>query len=191
MQKIDWSSVKGTTNGGGRPPVGGYVLTIVNATEKPEKQYFEIEWDYNEGEWAGHNVKNATENGWRLPRLFRSYKRSARDMMKDFLIALEKSNRGWNMERWNSLPDAQQEPALNGLIFGAVIGEEEYINKNGEVKTGQYISYVLPAADIRAGKFKVPALKKLKGDSSAAPAPAAEIPAATAPVETGVEECPF
>lgn len=191
MQKIDWNSVKGTTNGGGRPPVGGYVLTIVNATEKPEKQCFEIEWDYNEGEWAGHNVKNATENGWRMPRLFRSYKPSALGMLKHFLIALEKSNRGWTMDRWNSLPDAQQAPALNGLIFGAVIGEEEYINKDGKLKVWQYIADTLPVADIRAGKFKVPALKKLKGNDSSAPAPAAEIPAATAPVETGVEECPF
>lgn len=110
MQKIDWSSVKGTTNGGGRPPVGGYVLTIVNATENQKNNTLKSNGITTRGEWAGHNVKNATENGWRLPRMFRSYKRSALDMMKDFLIALEKSNRGWNMDRWNSLPDAQLEP---------------------------------------------------------------------------------
>lgn len=192
MQKIDWSNVNESTNGGSRPPVGGYVLTIVNATEKPEKQYFQVEWDYNEGEFAGHNQKNAAANNWGLPRLFRSYKPAALGMLKHFLLALEKSNRDWTMDRWNSLPDAQQAPALNGLVFGAVIGEEEYINKNGEVKTRQYIADTLPVADIRAGKFKVPALKKLRDDSSsAAPAPAAEIPAAATPVETGVEECPF
>lgn len=192
MQKVDWNSVNESTNGGSRPPVGGYVLTIINATEKPEKQYFQVEWDYNEGEWSGHNQKNATTNNWGLPRLFRSYKPSALGMLKHFLIALEKSNRGWTMDHWNSLPDAQQAPALNGLIFGAVIGEEEYINKEGKVKTRQYIADTLPAADIRAGKFEAPALKKLKGnDSSTSPAPAAEIPATTAPVETGVEECPF
>lgn len=191
MQKIDWNSVNESANGGSRPPVGGYVLTIINATEKPEKQYFQIEWDYNEGEWAGHNQKNATTNNWGLPRLFRSYKPAALGMLKHFLLALEKSNRGWTMDRWNSLPDAQQAPALNGLIFGAVIGEEEYINKDGKVKTRQYIADTLPAADIRAGKFEVPALKKLKGNSSNTPAPAAENPATNAPIETGVEECPF
>lgn len=191
MQKIDWGSVNESTNGGNRPPVGGYVLTIINATEKPEKQYFQIEWDYNEGEWAGYNRKIATENNWGLPRLFRSYKPSALGMLKHFLIALEKSNRGWTMDRWNSLPDAQQAPALNGLIFGAVIGEEEYINKDGKLKTRQYIADTLPVADIRAGKFEVPPLKKLKGNSSSTPAPAAENPATTAPIETGVEECPF
>ena len=68
------------------------------------------------------------------------------------------------MDRWNSLPDSQQAPALNGLIFGAVIGEEEYINKDGKLKVRQYIADTLPAA---------------------------ENPATTAPVETGVEECPF
>jgi hypothetical protein len=191
MQKVDWNNVNESTNGGNRPPVGGYVLTIINATEKPEKQYFQIEWDYNEGEWAGHNRKIATENNWGLPRLFRSYKPAALGMLKHFLIALEKSNRGWTMDRWNSLPDAQQAPALNGLIFGAVIGEEEYINKDGKLKVRQYIADTLPAADIRAGKFEVPALKKLKGNDSRTPASAAEIPATTAPVETGVEECPF
>ena len=191
MQKVDWNNVNESTNGGNRPPVGGYVLTIINATEKPEKQYFQIEWDYNEGEWAGHNRKIATENNWGLPRLFRSYKPSALGMLKHFLISLEKSNRGWTMDRWNSLPDAQQAPALNGLIFGAVIGEEEYINKDGKLKVRQYIADTLPAADIRAGKFEVPALKKLKGSNSSTPAPAAENPATTAPIETGVEECPF
>lgn len=191
MQKVDWNNVSESTNGGNRPPVGGYVLTIINATEKPEKQYFQIEWDYNEGEWAGHNRKIATENSWGLPRLFRSYKPAALGMLKHFLLALEKSNRGWTMDRWNSLPDAQQAPALNGLIFGAVIGEEEYINKDGKLKVRQYIADTLPAADIRAGKFEVPALKKLKGNGSSTTAPAAENPAATAPVETGVEECPF
>ena len=106
--------------------------------------------------------------------------------------SLEKSNRDWTMDRWNSLPDAQQAPSLNGLIFGAVIGEEEYINKDGKIKVRQYIADTLPAADVRAGKFEVPALKKLKGsDSSSDPAPAAENTATTAPVETGVEECPF
>lgn len=191
MQKVDWSNVNESTNGGNRPPVGGYVLTIISATEKPEKQYFQIEWDYNEGEFAGHNQKNAAANNWGLPRLFRSYKPAALGMLKHFLISLEKSNRGWTMDRWNSLPDAQQAPALNGLIFGAVIGEEEYINKDGKVKVRQYIADTLPAADIRAGKFEVPALKKLKGNDGSAPAPAAENPATTAPVETGVEECPF
>lgn len=190
MQKVDWNNVNESTNGGNRPPVGGYVLTIINATEKPEKQYFQIEWDYNEGEFAGHNQKNATANNWGLPRLFRSYKPAALGMLKHFLLALEKSNRGWTMDRWNSLPDAQQAPALNGLIFGAVIGEEEYINKDGKIKVRQYIADTLPAADVRAGKFEVPALKKLKGNSSA-PSPAAGNPATTAPVETGVEECPF
>lgn len=191
MQKVDWNSVNESTNGGSRPPVGGYVLTIVNTTEKPEKQYFQVEWDYNEGEFAGHNQKNATMNGWRLPSLFRSYKPAALGMLKHFLISLEKSNRGWTMDHWNSLPDEQQAPALNGLIFGAVIGEEEYINKDGKLKVRQYIADTLPAADIRAGKFEVPPLKKLKGSDSSAPAPAAGSPATTAPVETGVEECPF
>lgn len=191
MQKVDWNNVNESTNGGNRPPVGGYVLTIINATEKPEKQYFQIEWDYNDGEWAGHNQKNATKNNWGLPRLFRSYKPAALGMLKHFLISLEKSNRGWTMDRWNSLPDAQQAPALNGLIFGAVIGEEEYINKDGKLKVRQYIADTLPAADIRAGKFEVPPLKKLKGSDSSTPAPAAGNPATTTPVETGVEECPF
>ncbi len=193
MQKIDWSKVTESTgvSGNNRPPVGGYVLEIVETKENESKEYFEISWDYKEGQYAGHNMKNFNERGWRLPRYFASYKLTAQGLLLHFMLALEKSNRDWTMDHWNSLPDAQQAPALNGLIFGAVIGEEEYINKNGEVKTWQYIADTLPAADIRAGKFKVPALKKLKGNSSNTPAPAAENPATNAPVETGVEECPF
>ncbi|WP_075580788.1 hypothetical protein [Acidaminococcus massiliensis] len=191
MQKINWTTIEESTGNGNRPPVGGYVLQIVKAEERPDKQYFIIEWDYKEGQYSGHNQKNFVENNWAFPRLFRSYKPAALGMLKHFLIALEKSNRGWTMEQWNALPDQQQAPALNGLAFGAVIGEEEYINKDGKLKVRQYIADTLPAADIRAGKFEVPSLKKLKGSDSGAPSPAAENPATTAPVETGVEECPF
>ena len=193
MQKIDWSKVTESTgvSGNNRPPVGGYVLEIVETKENESKEYFEISWDYKEGQYAGHNMKNFNERGWRLPRYFASYKLTAQGLLLHFMLALEKSNRDFDKERWNDLPCDKKAPALNGLVFGAVVGEEEYPARDGKIKIRQYIADTISAADIRAGKFKVPALKKLKGNSSNTPAPAAENPATNAPIETGVEECPF
>ena len=87
--------------------------------------------------------------------------------------------------------------ALNGLKLGVVIGEEEYQWPVGEgpVKTRQNVTDILPIADIKAGKFKVPPLKKLKPSNEVQdlpPAPAAK-PAPTAqPSPTyDADQCPF
>lgn len=191
MKFIDWDAVK-ESNGSGfdRPPVGGYVITIVGAVEDEAKEYYRLSYDYAEGEWKDYWLAIHQAHGWNLPFFICSYKESARDFFKDFMIDLQESNPRFDWHAWvkaGAKPDA-----LIGLKLGVVVGEEEnqWPVGEGPVKIRQAIRYTLPVADIRAGKFKVPALKKLKGSSST-PAPAAGNAATTAPVETGVEECPF
>ncbi len=184
MQIVDFNKVQETSEGGGRPPVGGYVLCIVNCEENKQKQYFKIEWDYAEGQYTDHNQNMFSRNGWNYPRFYRSYKPAAMGMLKHFLSCLEKSNQGFNMVEWNKQPEAQQAPSLNGLVFGAVIGEEEYQAQDGKIKVRQVIRAVLPADDIRKGNFKVPELKKLQ---TSAPAAVAPEPAGNA----DLNQCPF
>nr|DAL33534.1 MAG TPA_asm: hypothetical protein [Caudoviricetes sp.] len=188
MQIVDFSKIQETSEGGSRPPVGGYVLCIVNCEENTQKQYFQMEWDYAEGQFENHNQDMYTKNGWRYPKLFRSYKNdAAMGMLKHFLSCLEKSNQGFNMTAWNKLPEPQQAGHLNGLIFGAVIGEEEYQAQDGSVKVRQVIRAILPVSKIREGDFKIPPLKKLQNDTTSAPAPVAPEPANNA----DLNQCPF
>ena len=94
---------------------------------------------------------------WGL-KLYRSYKESARGMFKGFIEDIGESNSGFAWD-WN-------EDRLKGLSIGAVIGEEEYIGNDGNVKTRYTFPRLKSAQDIRDGNFRVPELKTLDGGSS-------------------------
>ena len=52
-------------------------------------------------------------------------------------------------------------------MIGLVLGEEEYINNNGEVKKRLYVKDVKTVEQIRNGDFKIPELKTIKNTPSA------------------------
>jgi hypothetical protein len=51
--------------------------------------------------------------------------------------------------------------------MGVVLGEEEYMAKDGTVKTRLYVSEVRSGKAIRDNDFKIPDLKKLPASASA------------------------
>lgn len=154
----DFENVKASDEGGQRPEAGGYVVQITKATDVPEKEYLLVEFDIAEGEHAGYCSATYGKFGtWpTLGKTYRSYKGKAVGMFKSFTEALEKSpeNMGYAWD-WN-------ERNLPGKIFGAVLGEEEFVGQDGSVKTGLKLMRCLPTDAIRSGDFKVPPVKKLK-----------------------------
>lgn len=85
---------------------------------------------------------------------------------------------------------------MNGLKVGAVMGEREYEDKrSGKIKVTLDVAKICPVADIREGKFEVPAVRKLNPDNTQSAAPKSDPIPAAAPIETsiepGTEECPF
>jgi len=78
-------------------------------------------------------------------------------MFKRMCSAVTKSNNGFIFDG-NAHAD---ESTLIGKLIGMVLGEEEYIGNDGNLKTKLYVVKEVPVEDIKAGKFKVPALKKL------------------------------
>lgn len=194
MRQIDWDNVQEATGTFDRPPVGGYVLTIVEAKEDETKEYYKLSYDYAEGEWEGYRMALSQAHGWALPTFYRSYKNSAQRFFKHFMQVLQESNPRFDWHAW--VKAGGKDTALNGLRFGAVIGEEEYVARDGSTKVRQAIQDVLPVADIKAGNFEVPALKKLKGNGGQQPPAPAPIPdskpAPAAPSPTYDEtQCPF
>lgn len=155
-------------------PVGGYVVKILNATDVPDKEYLRLSFDIAEGPNKGffaEEYKNNTREDKKWPNagtFVRSYKEKALPMMKGFTTAVEKSNKNYT---WNF-----DESTLKGKLVGLVIGEEEFVNSSGKMRTRTYVNAVRSVDIIREGKFEVPELKKLSADNVAASTPAASQP---------------
>lgn len=155
-------------------PVGGYIVKILSAIDVPEKEYLRLSFDIAEGPNKGffaEEYKNDTREDKKWPNagtFVRSYKEKALPMMKGFTTAVEKSNKNYT---WNF-----DESTLKGKLVGLVIGEEEFVNSSGKMRTRTYVNSVRSVDIIREGKFEVPELKKLSADKVAASTPAASQP---------------
>lgn len=138
---------------------GGYVVKLLDATDVPEKEYLRISFDVCEGDNKGffaNEYKNDTREDKKWPNagtFIRSYKEKALPMLKGFTVAVEKSNSGyvWNFD----------EKSLKGKIVGLVLGEEEFVNSVGKLRTRTYVESVRSVDSIRNGDFTIPALKTL------------------------------
>lgn len=149
-------------------PVGGYVVKILSAIDVPEKEYLRLSFDIAEGPNKGffaEEYKNDTREGKKWPNagtFVRSYKEKALPMMKGFTTAVEKSNKNYT---WNF-----DESTLKGKLVGLVIGEEEFVNSSGKMRTRTYVNAVRSVDVIRKGEFEVPELKKLDATKTTSPA---------------------
>lgn len=147
---------------------GGYVLKITAVKDDTEKQYLQIVYDIAEGPEAGRYANEEPENDYRHA-IIRSYKDTALGMLKAFIQAVDETN---GTKLGETVEKGLDEQKLVGLIFGAVLGYEEYETNTGEVKQRLYLKNCKTAEEIRKGDFKVPAFKTLSSRKAAGPAPA-------------------
>lgn len=163
----DFENIQASSGEFSRLEPNGYICRITLADDFPfdEKtgkgDYLKIEYDIAEGEFKDYFYSQyAKFSSFWGGRFFRSYKENAQGMFKHFIECVEKSNAGYS---WN-----WDEGTLQGKLIGLVIGEEEYENQNGEVKTRLYVKDIKTVDEIRQGEFKIPALKKLNKPTAAA-----------------------
>lgn len=162
MQAIkNWKDVKASEDFE-RLSAGGYVCIIIHATDFPDKQYLKIEYDIAEGDHKDHWANTKDRFWWWGGDLYRSYKDSAVGMFKAFTNAVEASNPNFT---W-----AWKEKDLEGKMVGLILGEEEYTGNDGSIKTRLKVRSVKSVQDIREGKFKIPALKRLAPSDEENPA---------------------
>lgn len=157
MNNIDWETVQEETD---RPVPGGYIAGITQVEDNEQKEYLKIEWEFAEGLFQGNNTETYERAKFWPMAFIKSYKKKALGFFKRFKTAVEESNRGY---RFNNDPQS-----LTGKYMGVVLAEEEYMAKDGSVKTRLYVSGVKSVQDIRASKFEVPPLKKLAAEAPAA-----------------------
>lgn len=148
MEKFDFNEVSSTTTGYSGPTAGGYVATIVSATDNQEKQYLLIGLDIAEGEFSGYYKDLFERAGFWGLNSYRSYKPKARGFFKAFIEAVEKSNAGFS---WN-----WKESDLINLTVGIVIGLEDYVGNDGKIKTRARVKDFVPITDIKDGNFTIP-----------------------------------
>lgn len=149
-------------------PVGAYVVKLMKGARVEATPYGEtllIPFDICEGEYAGFYTnqfqnsqledkkykgvyrmrlpkEDGTEqDGWTMRR------------MKTDLTAIEDSNPGYHWN-WN-------EESLNGLYVGLVYREREWLF-NGQTGVSAQPHSMKSVEDVRAGKFKIPPVKKLE-----------------------------
>lgn len=152
MKIKNWEIVE-EANGGAKLPAGGYVAKITGVDDVASKEYLWIEYDIAEGEHTGHFGDDFAAAHPYIHRFSRSYKDAALGFFKTFLVALEKSNTTFDIADWETQSDEQQ---FIGQLIGIVLGTEKYTNTKGEDKERLNVVQILPAQDIRDGKFKVP-----------------------------------
>ena len=141
-----------------RLPAGGYVCKYTHVEDVAAKEYLYMEYDIVHGDYRGYYAELSKNKGFWGGKLYRSYKETALPMFKRMCSAVSKSNPGFVFDggKQNS-----NEKTLIGKYVGLVLGEEEYIGNDGNVKTRLYVARECDIKDIKEGKFTVPALKKL------------------------------
>lgn len=142
-----------------RLPAGGYVIRITDVKDDPSKEYLIITYDIAEGAYKDF-YKSTDADHVKTHQFIRSYKPTALGMFKAFISAIDKTN---GTAFGDSIEDrGLNERMLIGRTLGVLIGEEEYENNRGEIRTMLKVRLCVDAERIRKGVFKVPELKKLE-----------------------------
>jgi hypothetical protein len=161
----NYETVQASSGDFARPTAGGYICKIMDVTDVDHNpntgkgQYLRIEYDIASGDFAGYFKKQFDRWGgdWKA-NFVRSYKEENLGMFKHFTNCLEKSNVGYEWD-WN-------EKGIIGGLIGLVLGEEEYKNGNGDIRTKLVVTQIKTVEEIKNGDFKVPTPKKLAVETS-------------------------
>lgn len=150
-----------------RPEAGGYVCQIRKAEDVPKHEYLALEFEIVEGKFKGYAAETAERAGFWPLRCNRFYGSKAVGFFKAFIEAVQNTNKGyvWN---WD-------EKSLIGKGVGIVFRDEEYIDRNGQLRHSIAPYEFKTANEIREGDFTVPEPKRVTAAAtSAAPAAYAE-----------------
>lgn len=159
MKIGNWTTVDAANVGGGDYlEAGGYVMRIVRVVDHPNEEYIDVVVDVAEGEHAGIYAGLPASDDWRHSYR-RYYSNKAAAFFKQFLEALEISNRGrFSIEDWQQRCNEQE---FVGLTLGVILQKQLFTKKRGNNagKDGWRLQWFasVPAQDIRNGEFTVPA----------------------------------
>lgn len=155
MKNINWDNVE-ETKSFDKLPAGGYICGITAVEDVPASEYLKFEFDIAEGEYKNYYRGVYDRAGFWGGRFIKSYKEKALGFFKAMLTAFEKSNKGFKFDN--------DEKLFKRKMIGLVIGYEEYIKNDGNVGERIIVTEFVSVDDIRAGRYKVPELKRLSDE---------------------------
>ncbi len=171
FSREEYETAKSTAGDGEykRMPAGGYVVRIQAVRTKDDdrgidyvrdKQYVKLIYDVAEGEFAGKFSDDywSGEDKDYAHQVYLSWKNQK--AAERALVCIEESNPGFDAF---AAFDADKWELFVGKSVGLVLGEEEYLGNDGNVKTRFGFPKLKSVQDIRAGRYRVPELKKLEG----------------------------
>jgi len=166
----NYDTTEAFTGDGSRLTPGGKICVIVNAYEGTAKSsgkpMLMLEYDIAEGDEKGYfdGLQKQFGGDWRG-----IYRQGTVDAdgncspwFKGMITAIEESNPGYKFNF--------DERTLIGKKFGGVFGDEEYIDKNNEIKVIAKLAQVRSVDSIRKGAFKVPEIKRVAKPQTNEPA---------------------
>ena len=151
MKKFNWNEVEEATSIEWLPQ-GGYVVKITDVEDRPDWETLIITFDVAEGPQAGKFKNMPADMNW-SHQFRQGYSDRAQRFFKGFLTALEKSNPGFSVDKWQVNSD---EKDLAGLQVGVVLNYYHYVNEKGIAVKKYNCARTLPVDKIRSGDFKVP-----------------------------------
>ena len=157
----DWDNLDESETGGNGITPGIYIVKIVGVRDVTEKQYLEIKFDIAKGEYENifSRMSKNDLSKWSNQGIYRaSYKETATVFFKRFITAVQKSNKNYLWD-WD-------EQSLKNKFFVAVMCEEEYLNKEGELRLSVKLQSCRSLEALQKGEIKEPVLKKLKTNST-------------------------
>ena len=136
-----------------RPAADGYVCVIRKAVDDPKGEYLALEFDIVEGKYKGYAAETAERAGFWPLNCRRYYGGKSIGFFKAFIEAVQNTNKNY---KWN-----WDESTLVGKGIGIVFREEEYLDRNGNVRSNIKPYEFKTAAEIRDGSFTIPEPKRL------------------------------
>lgn len=141
-----------------RLPAGGYICRYTKVEDVPEKEYLYMEFDIESGEYKDYYKKT-----WRRVWTFGVVEFTEAIKKRRFLCS-----KGCVLQLLKAIPGLclmeedrmLMKKTLVGKHVGLILGEEEYIGNDGNKKTRLYVNTECDVNDIKAGRFRVPELKK-------------------------------
>lgn len=136
-----------------RPEADGYVCIIRHVEDHPDKEFIHLEVDIAEGKFKGYAAETAERAGFWPLRCNRFYGGKSVGFFKAFIEAVQNTNKNY---KWS-----WDESTLVGKGIGIVFREEEYLDRNGNVRSNIKPYEFKTAAEIREGSFTIPEPKRL------------------------------
>ena len=137
-------------------PAGGYVCKIHEIEDKPDIQCLKVTYDIEEGDYSGYF---GVPTGGFHPGVFHAcYKDTALSFFAKFIGAVEESNSDYKF-------DSENEHEMVGKLVGLVLREEEYLDKQKDIKIKLGVGKYTSVDKIRAGNYPEFGLKPLKNNT--------------------------